>query len=228
MTGFEGFADSDGKFFRALSKHNDREWFQSHKGEYGAGWSAPMHALLADVRAAIDRAYAHTDLGEPKVFRIFRDVRFSKDKSPYKTHIGGYIPMQRTAKTATDLPMALYFHVGAKEAFGAAGHYLMEPESLARFRAAVADPARGKELDKIVAKLEKKGFKADSHDRLKRVPKGFDPEHPRAEMLKRKGLVVSFPPLPRGILASGELAKWLAAECKTASPLVEWLVFATA
>ncbi len=95
MAGFEGFADAQGKFFRSLAKHNDRDWFQSHKSEYEEGWNAPMKLLLSEVRAGIDRAYARIDLDEPKVFRIFRDVRFSKDKSPYKTHIGGYIPLAR-------------------------------------------------------------------------------------------------------------------------------------
>jgi uncharacterized protein DUF2461 len=61
-----------------------------------------MKALLTELRAAIDAAYPYTDLGEPKVFRIFRDVRFSKDKSPYKTHIGGYIPLARHVKTTTE------------------------------------------------------------------------------------------------------------------------------
>ena len=124
--------------------------------------------------------------------------------------------------------MALYFHVGATEIFGASGHYMMEPESLARFRAAVADDKRGKELEKLLASLAKKGFEADSHDRLKRVPKGFDPEHPRAELLKAKGLTVGFPDVPAGLLAKPGLVKWLADSCKTAAPLVEWLAFATA
>jgi uncharacterized protein (DUF2461 family) len=124
--------------------------------------------------------------------------------------------------------MALYFHVGAKETFGAAGHYQMEPESLARFRAAVAEDARGKELAKILAALARKGFPPDTHEGFKRVPKGFAPDHPRADLLKRRGLVTEFPPLPPGILAEPRLAKWLAGACKTAAPLVEWLTFATA
>jgi uncharacterized protein (TIGR02453 family) len=229
MPKFEGFADANASFFKALAKKNNRDWFQAHKADYEEGWNAPMKLLLADVRGAIDRVYAHSDLDEPKVFRIFRDVRFSKDKSPYKTHIGGYIPMKRAGRKATDLPMALYFHVGHDETFGAAGHYMMEPDSLARFRAALVDAKRGKELDKILASIAKKGFAAHAHgDALKRVPKGFDPEHPRAELLKRKGLTVGFPAVPRGALAKPELAKWLAGACKTAAPLVEWLVFATA
>jgi uncharacterized protein (TIGR02453 family) len=228
MTRFEGFADPHAKFFKSLARKNDRQWFLAHKAEFEEGWNAPMKLLLAEVREAIDSAYPHCDLGEPKVFRIFRDVRFSRDKSPYKTHIGGFIPLARKSKKATDLPMALYFHVGATETFGAAGHYMMEAESLDRFRAAVADDKRGKELDKLVAALDDKGFTAGSHEHLKRVPKGFPPDHPRGEMLKRKGLVVTFPKVPAGMLATPKLTQWLAAGCKTAAPLVEWLVFATA
>jgi uncharacterized protein (TIGR02453 family) len=228
MSRFQGFADGDGKFFKALAKKNDRAWFQAHKADFEDGWNAPMKLLLADVREAIDKAYPRCDLGEPKVFRIFRDVRFSKDKSPYKTNIGGYVPLDRRGKKATDLPMALYFQVGASETFGAAGHYMMEPDSLARFRAAIADDTRGKELGKILASLAKKGFPADSHETLKRVPKGYDADHPRAEMLKRKGLTVAFPAIPKGLLGSPKLVKWLTDGCKTTAPLVEWLVFATA
>jgi uncharacterized protein (TIGR02453 family) len=124
--------------------------------------------------------------------------------------------------------MALYLHVGAQESFGAAGHYMMEPDSLDRFRKAVADDRKGKELEKLLAALKKKGFEPDSHDRLQRVPKGFDPDHPRADLLKLKGLVVSFPDLPAGILAKPALTKWVADACKTAAPFVEWLAFATA
>src|SRR5262245_16866914 len=142
MTRFEGFADADGKFFKALAKKNERAWFQSHKAEFEEGWNAPMRLLMSEVREAIDRAYPHCDLDAPKVFRIFRDIRFSKDKSPYKTHIGGYIPLRRGGKKVTDLPMALYFHVGATETFAASGHYMMESASLEGFRAAVANAQR--------------------------------------------------------------------------------------
>lgn len=225
---FDGFADPQARFFKTLAKNNEREWFLAHKSEFELGWNAPMKLLLAEVREAIDPAFPHCDLAEPKVFRIFRDVRFSKDKSPYKTHIGGFLPLARQGRKATDLPMALYFHVGAPESFGAAGHYMMEPDSLDRFRKAIADDQKGTELEKLLAGLKKKGFKPDSHERLQRVPKGFDPEHPRAELLKLKGLVVRFPDLPAGILAKSALTRWVADACKTAAPLVEWLAFATA
>jgi uncharacterized protein (TIGR02453 family) len=227
MSTFAGFADTQGKFFKALAKKNERAWFLAHKTEFEDGWNAPMKALLGELREKIDAAYRRAELDQPKVFRIFRDVRFSKDKSPYKTHIGGYIPLARSGKKATDLPMAIYFHVGAGETFAAAGHYMMEKESLARFRAAVADE-RGKELMKILAALAKKGFPVRAHERSKRVPKGFSPDHPRAELLTYKGLIVGFPPVPKAILTSPKLVKWLADGCKVSAPLVDWLVLATA
>jgi len=228
MGAFKGFADAEGKFFKKLAKNNERSWFLAHKDEYEEGWNAPMKLLLSEVKDAIDGTYSHCDLDEPKIFRIFRDVRFSKDKSPYKTHIGGHIPLQMRGRKSTDLPMALYFHVGAEECFGAAGYYMMEPDALERFRKAVAEDKRGKDLVQKLGRLEKKDFQADSHETLKRVPKGYAPDHPRAELLKRKGLVVGFPKLPSGLLARPALTKWIADACKTAAPLVEWLAYATA
>jgi uncharacterized protein (TIGR02453 family) len=224
---FDGFADGDMKFFKALAKHQDRDWFAAHKAEFEDGWNAPMKALLEDVRTKVDAAFPHCDLDAPKVFRIFRDVRFSADKSPYKTHVGGTLSVKRTGKV-TEVPIALYVQLGVPETFAAAGHYMMDGPALARFRKAIVDDARGKELDKILSSLRKKGFSVDSHDALKRVPKGFDPEHPRAEHLKRKGLTVGFPTVPKALLTSSKLVSFLAGHVKSAAPLVEWLVFATA
>lgn len=225
---FEGFPDGEAKFFKALAKHQDRAWFAAHKQEFEEGWNAPMKALLAEVRAKVDAAFPHCDLEEqPKVFRIFRDVRFSRDKSPYKTHVGGTISVKRSGK-ATEVPIALYVQIGVPEAFAAAGHYMMDGPALARFRQAVAEDTRGTELVKILASLGKKGFQVSSHDMLARVPKGFDPEHPRAEHLRRKGLHVTFPAIPKALIPSSKLVGHLAGQVKAAAPLVEWLVFATA
>lgn len=223
---FQGFADEDAKFFKQLAKNQNREWFQAHKEEFEEGYQKPMKELLDAVREKVDGAFKHSDLDEPKIFRIYRDVRFSKDKSPYKTHTGGVIPTKRRGKI-TEVPMALYFHVGQPESFGASGHYMMDSAALTKFRRAVAGDKQGKELEKILAGLEKKGYSVDSHDTYKRVPAGYDPDHPRAEHLKRKGLTVSFPSIPKGLLASPKLLPWVADQVKTAAPLVEWLVFAT-
>lgn len=224
--GFSGFAHADAKFFRHLEKNQSRTWFQAHKLEFEEGYQSPLKELLAEVRDGIDKAYKHSELNEPKTFRINRDVRFSKDKAPYKTHAAGIIATKRQGHV-TEVPMALYFQVGVPQSFAAAGHYMMDPRSLAGFRAAVNDEKRGRELVKLLASLEKKGFVVKSYDAYKRVPKGFDPEHPRAPHLKRKGLTVTFPELPKGILKSSKLVPWVVTHCKAAAPLVEWLVFAT-
>ena len=219
---FEGFADRDGRFFRALARNQRREWFEAHRREYEDGWLAPMKALLAEVRERIDPLFPHHPLAEPKVFRIHRDVRFSKDKSPYKTHIGGYVAIDGVGQ-GPSAPAALYVHLGATEVLVAAGHYMMDPGQLARFREAVLDDRQGGELVTILRKLTRAGFTVGSHDVLQRVPRGLDPGHARAELLKRKGLIVTFPAPSRGLLVARRLIDWLVAHAKRAVPLVEWL-----
>ena len=219
---FEGFADRDGRFFRALARNQRRPWFEAHRREYEEGWLAPMKALLAEVRERIDGLFPRHPLREPKVFRIHRDVRFSRDKSPYKTHIGGYVAIDGAGE-GPSAPAALYLHLGAAEVFVAAGQYMMDPGQLARFREAVVDDRRGGDLVAILRKLTRAGFTVGSHDLLQRVPRGFDPNHPRADLLRRKGLIVTFPELPRELLVTRGLIDWLVRHTREAVPLVEWL-----
>jgi len=219
---FAGFADRDGRFFKALARNNRRDWFALHRREYEDGWAAPMKALLAEIRDRLDACFPQHPLAEPKVFRIHRDVRFAKDKSPYKTHIGGYIAIAGGG-SGPSVASPLYVHIGVDERFAAAGHYVMDPGQLARFRAALVDDRRGAALATALVKLERAGFEVGSHESLQRVPRGIDPDHPRAALLKRKGLIVSFPTLPRDLLVGRRLVDWLAAHAKRAAPVVEWL-----
>jgi uncharacterized protein (TIGR02453 family) len=226
--GFSGFADDGMRFFHALAKNQDRAWFAEHKAEYEEGWAKPMAALLAEARERLDGAYPHVELSEPKVFRIHRDVRFGADKSPYKTHVSGIVSTRTTsAGKVTESPAALYLQLGT-ETFAGAGLYVMDAAQLAKYRAAVLDDERGKEIDKIVKGLEKKGFSPASMEELKSAPRGIDPAHPRIHLLKKKGLVVSYPPIPDGIVSSKKLLDWVVTESKRVAPLVSWLVFATA
>jgi uncharacterized protein (TIGR02453 family) len=223
---FEGFADRDARFFKALAKHQDRDWFAAHRDEYEQGWLAPMKALLAEVRDKLAPRYAHEELAAPKIFRIHRDVRFSKDKAPYKTHIGGYLGVAGSA-AGPGGAAALYVHVAADELFACAGQYMMDGEQLKRFRAAVVDAKRGKQLGTLLATLTGAGFGVDSHEQLQRVPRGFDPEHPHADLLRRKGLIVTFPAPERALLTSRKLVDWLVPHSKRTVPLVEWLAAVT-
>lgn len=224
---FTGFADTEGTFFRKLAKNQSREWFLEHKAEYEEGWAKPLAALLGEVRARIDEAYPDVDLAEPKVFRIHRDVRFSADKTPYKTHTAGVI-LARLGRAVMEAPAALYLQVGAEEEpFAAAGFYVMPKEALGAYRAALLDDGRGAELASLVKGLEKKRFTVGAGEETKRVPAGVDPAHPRAELLRKKGLIATFPALDRELLVSPRLVQKLAEQARSVAPLVRWLVHET-
>src|SRR4051812_22048203 len=123
---FEGFADTKLSFFRKLAKNQNKAWFTDHKSEYEEGWRAPMEAFLVEAREKLDDAYPHLELGEPRVLRIYRDVRFSKDKTPYKTSIAGGVPIQTRSGGMMDAPSALYVHFSIGEGcFAGAGSYHM-------------------------------------------------------------------------------------------------------
>jgi uncharacterized protein (TIGR02453 family) len=226
---FDGFADTTLSFFKRLSKNQNKAWFTAHKSEYDEGWLAPMTAFLAEAREKLDDAYPHLELGDPRVLRIYRDVRFSKDKTPYKTSVAGGIPIKVGAGGLMDAPSALYVHLGIEDGcFAGAGSYHVEGPKLERLRKAILDEARGKELDALARSLRKKGFTFAAAETLKKTPKGIAPDHPRAEWLRMKGLVVMFPDVPRAKLSSRAILDWTVKTAKVAAPFVEWVTFALA
>jgi uncharacterized protein (TIGR02453 family) len=223
-TAFRGFADARGDFFVALALQNDRDWFQAHRAQYEEGWARPMAALLKEVRGRLRGVYGKRALSPPRVFRLNRDVRFSKDKSAYKTHVAGWIPLATGPQTSPmSSPAALYLQIGPLERFTGSGCWMLEPEALQRFRAALLDPRRGAALARHLAALEAKGFSASSAERLVRVPAGVDPDHPRADLLRMKGLVVDPGQVPRRLLTRPELVDWLVERARAAAPVVSWL-----
>lgn len=224
-TRFEGFADREARFFRALAKHQDRDWFRMHRDEYERGWAVPMRLLVTELRDKLDPLFERHALGDPKVFRIYRDVRFSKDKSPFKTHVAGYVPMHGGG-AGPSAPVAVYVHVGT-DVFVGAGHYMMDAEQVARYRAAVLDDAQGAALVRLIAAMRKAGCDVKSYDSLKKPPRGVDPAHPRAQLLTWKSVTVVHPPIPKPMLVSRELVGWLVRQSRKAVPLVEWLADVT-
>src|SRR6266478_912321 len=117
-------------------------WRHAHPRHRHDSTASPIRTAASFARTRLEPLFRHEPLAAPKVFRIYRDVRFSKDKSPYKTHIGGYIAVDGTGQ-GPSAAAALYFHVGAEEVFVAAGQYMMDGEQLARFRQAVVDDRQG-------------------------------------------------------------------------------------
>jgi uncharacterized protein (TIGR02453 family) len=221
---FRGFPDARGDFFLSLALHNDRDWFQSHRAEYDEGWAAPMAALLDEVRDGLRGAYGRRGLGEPKVFRIHRDVRFGKDKTPYKTHVAGWIPLE-TGRPASPgaTPAAMYLQVGVDACFTGSGCWTLEPDALKRFRAALLDPRRGAAVARRLDVLTSQGFSVSCAGSLVRVPPGVDPAHPRAALLRMKGLVVDPGDVPRRLLTRPALVGWLVEKARAAAPVVNWL-----
>ena len=214
---FAGFDRDALQFLHELTLEMNREWFEANKARYQQRWVEPMTALLDEVTARLAKVYAPIKLGRPKLFRIYRDTRFSKDKSPYKTHVAGMIPIKEGCA-------ALYMHLGIDEEFVGMGTYYFEDAQLPRWRKLVAADNTGKEIAGIVTKLRKRGYRVGGHEDYKKVPKGFAPDHPRAEFLKMRGLTAGPPAIPKGLLHKRGLADWLVDAAKTAAPMVSWLV----
>jgi uncharacterized protein (TIGR02453 family) len=213
---FSGFERGAPQFLAELAGEMNREWFEANKPRFVELWVMPMNALLAEVAARLAKVYAPQKLGAPKLFRQHRDTRFSKDKSPYKTHVSGLISTRQGCT-------AIYMHFGIESEFVGAGTYYFEAPQLPRWRKLVAADKTGKELAKLVHKLRAAGYHVGGHDDYKRVPKPYADDHPRAELLKLRGLTVGFPPIPRGLFHRRELVDWLVGHATTAAPLVGWL-----
>lgn len=216
MTELDGFDRGAPQFLHELAAEMNREWFEANKPRYQSLWVQPMTALLDELTARLAKVYAPVKLGPPKLLRIYRDTRFSKDKSPYKTHVAGAIS---AGKSTT----AMYIHLGIDEEFIGVGTYFFEDKQLGKWRKLVAADKTGKDLAGIVGKLRRAGYAVGGHEDYKKVPKPYPADHPRGEFLKMRGLTGGFPAIPRGMLHSPKLVDWLVDHGKKTAPLVLWL-----
>jgi uncharacterized protein (TIGR02453 family) len=182
-------------FLKDIKKHNNRVWFNKHKENYLEQYAAVVH--FADVLIAkmnqVDKI--ETPSGKKAVFRIYRDVRFSKDKSPYKSHLG--LHMSRATKA---LRGGYYVHIEPGKSFVGGGFWDPNPEDIKLIREQIAgDPKR---MRKIV---DSKGFKSNfgklEGEKLVNVPRGFEKDHPAADLLRYKQFLVS-KKIPDSILQS--------------------------
>lgn len=226
---FTGFDRNAMQFWHELSAEMSREWFAEHKQRYEELWVAPILALLGGVAARLGPVYQPLKLAEPKAMRIYRDVRFAKDKTPYKTHIGAFIRLVGKTVGPTG-NAALYAHFGLDEEnyegvsdeYLGVGCYQFDPAKLARWRKAVVGKP-GDALAPMLTRLVKAGYRLGNYGAYKRVPPGLDPDHPRAELLKRRGLTCAFPEIPRGLIHEPAFADWVFRHAKATAPLVIWL-----
>jgi uncharacterized protein (TIGR02453 family) len=198
---FTGFPREGIEFFRQLGAHNKRDWFLAHKDVYERECRGPMQALVADLEPRF---------GPARISRINRDVRFSRNKAPYKTYVAAGLGGRYVSLSADGL------YVGA-------GLYKPDPAPLGRIRAAIDDARTGRQLQRIVAALRRKRYDVASHETLSSAPRGYDRSHPRLELLQMKDIHAGrlFAPAP-WLSTAGALERINRVMADT-GPLVAWL-----
>jgi uncharacterized protein (TIGR02453 family) len=220
---FTGFPPGGFDFLLELSHRQSREWFKANKQHYERLWVKPMEALMAELAQRLSDVFPEMSLAPRHIFRIYRDTRFSPDKSPFKTHIAGHIPVRRhTVEGDWSIP-SVYIHFGLEDSMAAMGRWGMDKEAVQVFRQSVADERKGGELHKLITKLEADGFHVSSHESLKRVPPPYPQDHPHGELLKLKGLAVSVVDLPEELMPSPEFVDWVSQRLHRAAPVARWL-----
>jgi uncharacterized protein (TIGR02453 family) len=215
---FAGFSPKALPFFKALKFHQSREWFEANRETYERAVKGPMGDLVEEVAERLRQAKIPIK-GDRKssMFRIHRDVRFSANKDPYKTHAG--VVLSRSGDKND--PGLLYFHLSPEECFFAAGFYAPDPDKLARLRAGAARAPKA--FRAMTARLKKAGLNLSAEDSLKRAPRGFeaieDPEIAAATRLKS---LICLRAVFEAAIASPALADDFCAFAADAMPLLKW------
>lgn len=221
------FSPATLRFFRGLARHNDKSWFEAHRADYDQEVSVPMHALIEDMDVRF-ATFAPEITGDPKrsMLRIYRDIRFSRDKSPYKTHAACWFRHRdanaRLGGTGEGSGAGFYFHLAPGASFVGGGIWMPPRPLINRLRSAIAEKTTG--FERVV---EDRGFVraygglADEAV-LKRMPRGFPDSHPAARWLKYQSFTAGTQ-LTDGQVTSPRLASLLETHFKRLLPLVRWL-----
>ncbi len=203
--GFDGWPESMVGFYAELEVNNTKAFWEDNRQVYDEDVRAPMEALIAELEE---------EFGAAKVFRPYRDVRFSKDKTPYKLEVAAVVS---TAEGA-----GRYVRANADGLAAGGGYYRMAPDQLQRLREAIDDERLGGQLEGLVADLEADGFTIGGES-LKTAPRGWPKDHPRIELLRRKSLTFmrEVPPGPEVHTAAAlDVVRdaW-----RAGTPLLDWL-----
>jgi uncharacterized protein (TIGR02453 family) len=198
---FSGWPEEALEFYEGLAADNTKTYWTRHKEIYDAKVLRPMTELIEELAP---------EFGETKIFRPYRDIRFSKDKTPYKTHIGamvgsGYVQFSAQGLAAGD------------------GMYGMAPDQLDRYRQAVASDRTGGELEDVIAAVESQGIGVTGRDMLKAAPRGYPADHPRIGLLRHKGIVAWKEWPVAGWLETAGARDRVTSFLRAARPLSAWL-----
>ncbi|MFJ4652609.1 DUF2461 domain-containing protein [Nocardia sp. NPDC088792] len=209
MAQFTGFPLTGLDFYEDLEADNSKAFWNANKKVWEESVRDPMKALAAELA---------NDFGEAKIFRPHRDVRFSKDKSPYKDHQGAVVHSSAGA--------GWYVQIGAAGLFVAGGIYAPSPDQLATLRTTIDNDVRGPELEALLSQLNSKGYHIGG-DKLKTKPKGYDLDHPRIELLRHRSLVASREFGAPEWLNTPRAGKEIRKAWQQLRPLIEWLAAVT-
>lgn len=179
---FEGFPREGIQFLKALKKNNNREWFAKHKTEYEDYVKLPMQSFVAALKPLIGKFAPEVDV-HPKrsMFRIYRDTRFSKDKTPYKTHVAAVFHIRGHWQNSA----GYYIHIEPGGVYAGGGMYMPDSDQLRKLRRAIAGQQEDF-LSIVTSRTFKRRFDGIEGEKLQRVPQGFEPNHPMGEWLKHK------------------------------------------
>jgi uncharacterized protein (TIGR02453 family) len=198
---FRGWPAEALEFFDGLEADNSKSYWQRNKTVYESIVRAPMEELLAELTP---------EWGEGRIFRPYRDIRFSADKTPYKTHMGAMIGEG-------------YVQLSAEGLAAGCGMWEMAPDQLDRYRQAVADERSGRALERIVSEATAAGLEVMGHGVLKTAPKGYPKDHPRIELLRYKGIVTWKQWPPAAWLGTRRAKDRVVQFLQLSKPLGDWL-----
>jgi len=224
MTAFEGFPKATAKFLRELSKNNEKAWFDAHRGDYQANYVEPALAFVSAIGPKLQKISPSVSF-EPKIngslFRINRDVRFSKDKRPYKDHIDLWF--WHGNKRGWSSP-GFFFRMLSDRLILGAGMHQFEKLQLETFRNLVIDGRAGKTLAKAVDQVRKAGPYQVGGATRKSVPRGFDAGHERADFLLHEGLFATFEGKPGGISEKPDFVDFCVGHFRAMWPISHWIL----
>jgi uncharacterized protein (TIGR02453 family) len=217
---FHGFPKEGINFFKQLKRNNNREWFEKHKEEFGCYAKVPMQSFIIALQTHFTHFAPEFDV-HPKrsIFRIYRDIRFSSDKTPYKTNIAAHFVLRNKVKGIVG--SGYYIEIGPGELYVGGGIYIPENDQLKKIRRAIA--VRGEEFLSIIENRRfKKLFAPFEWAKLQRIPKGYDESHPMAEWLKYKQFFVGVS-WPESKCYRASFVDEVAGVYKELTPLVRFL-----
>ncbi len=225
--GFAGFGPPALRFFRGLRRHNDRTWFTAHRAEFELHVRDPMRALVEEMDARLGRM-APELVGDParSVFRIHRDVRFSADKSPYKTHVAAQFyhrdAGRGAGRDAVGAGASFYFHLDPAESFVAGGLWLPARPALGAIRDAIAAEPQAFESIVRAPRFRRRFGALEDDAMLTRMPRGYADTHPAARWLRHRSFV-GYRALSEAEVLGPGLPRVLETDFAALLPLVRWL-----